>query len=110
MMEIKINKKTERMAIMAISGRITAATAPEIKEQIKKLVSEGWVELILDLSETTFIDSSGLSAFVSGLKQTKENNGKFRLAALNNDVYSIFKITMLDKIFELYPTVDLAIN
>lgn len=111
-MSIEINKKelSANQTVISISGRITAATAPEVKDEIKSLISSGHINLILDLSKTVFIDSSGLSAFVSGLKQVRELEGSFKLACLQSDVQTLFKLTMLDRVFEMYPTLEQALN
>jgi anti-sigma B factor antagonist len=56
----------------------------------------------------SFIDSSGLASLVSGLKLARERGGWLRLAGVNEQVASIFKMTLLDRVFELYPNVDAA--
>jgi anti-sigma B factor antagonist len=111
-MTINISNKilSSSMILFTISGRMNAVTAPEIKEQIKSLLSTGHNEIILDLSGTTFIDSSGLSVIVSALKQTRETGGFLKLAGLQPDVQSIFKLTMLDRVFEMFPNVDSAVK
>ena len=111
-MTIEINQKefSKRLAVLSIAGRITAATAPEVKNGISSLISTGHIDLVLDLSKTTFIDSSGLSAIVSGLKRVREVAGSLKLACLQGDVRSIFKLTMLDRVFEMYSTVEAAIE
>jgi anti-sigma B factor antagonist len=108
--DIKKNEKSGRVAVLSISGRLTAATAPEVKQEIKSLISTGHIDLILNMENTEFIDSSGLSAIVSGLKQVRELQGSLKLASLKTEVQSIFKLTMLDRVFEIYPTVESALE
>lgn len=108
--EIAKTELSSHTIVLSISGRITAATAPDVKDQIKSVLSAGHINLVLDLSKTTFIDSSGLSAIVSALKQTREGEGTLKLACLLPEVQSIFKLTMLDRIFEMYPTLEAAVN
>jgi|WetSurMetagenome_2_1015567.scaffolds.fasta_scaffold541326_1 anti-sigma B factor antagonist len=107
--EIKTKEISGNEAIISISGRLTAATAQEVKNQIKSLISTSHINLILDLGKTVFIDSSGLSAFVSGLKQVRELGGSFKLACLQSDVLTLFRLTMLDRVFEMYPTLEQAL-
>ena len=108
--EIKNTELSNRLTVLSISGRITALTAPDVKNQVRSLVSNGLIDMIFDLKETVFIDSSGLSAIVSALKQAREAGGALKLAGLQSDVQTIFKITMLDRVFEMYPTVEAAIE
>ena len=67
------------------------------------------MELVCDLTEVGFLDSSGLSALVSGLKAARERGGFLKLAGLNEQVAKIFKLTMLDRVFELHPSVEAAL-
>lgn len=105
-----IKPLTSRTAILTLKDRMTAANAPILKEQIKKLIASGIVELIFDLGQVTFLDSSGLAVLVSALKATHEKNGWVRLSGMNPQVQSIFQMTMLDRVFEIYPDVESALQ
>lgn len=102
----QVQSLSPRRAILAFEGRMTAVNAPALKEQIKALVASGVVELIFDLSQVTFLDSSGLAVLVSALKATHEHDGWVRLVGMNPQVQSIFQMTMLDRVFGIFP--DLA--
>ena len=110
-MEIGLNvtKISDRQVVIAAKGRMNAVTAPAMKARIQELVASGHVEIVCDLANVTFLDSSGLSALVSGLKATRENGGYLKLARPNEQVAKIFKLTMLDRVFELYPSVEAAL-
>jgi len=56
------------------------------------------------------MDSSGLAALVSALKATREGGGWVRLANLTAQVQSVFKLTMLDKVFDMFPSVEAAMS
>ena len=105
---LSVRAVSERRAVLGIKGRLNAVTAPAAKARIQELVGKGQVELVCDLTEVSFLDSSGLSALVSGLKATRERGGFLKLAGLNEQVAKIFKLTMLDRVFELYPSVEAA--
>jgi anti-sigma B factor antagonist len=95
--------------VLSVKGRLDAVAAPAVKAQIRDLVGEGHVELVCDLTQVGFLDSSGSSALVSGLEVARERGGFLRLAGLNEDVAGVFRSTMLDRVLELYPTVDAAL-
>jgi anti-sigma B factor antagonist len=97
-----------KQVLLAVSGRVTAVSVGDLRARTKALVAEGRTEIILDLSDVSFMDSSGLAALVSGLKATREAGGWFRVAGVTENVRSVFSLTMLDKVFELYPDVDSA--
>lgn len=109
-MELEFSESTlsEKSVLLNIVGRLNATSTQKLKTHLKQLVDGNKVELILDMSAVSFIDSSGLAALVSGLKHAREHGGWLKLAAVNQQVASIFKMTLLDRVFELYPTVEEA--
>jgi anti-sigma B factor antagonist len=103
-MELQITQEllSGECAMVKLSGRLNAVTALELKERLKGLVEEGYVQLVVDLADVPFIDSSGLAALVSGLKATRQANGALKLAGLNEQARTVFRITRLERVFELY--------
>ncbi len=99
-----------RRVLITCAGRLNAASAPALKARMHELVSHGHVELVCDLSAVSFLDSSGLAALVSGLKSTREAGGWIKLAGMNLQVRSIFTLTRLERVFELYPNVEAALS
>ena len=89
--------------VIRMAGRLNAASSPETKARLKGLAGEGPKHLLLDLSELSFIDSSGLSALVAGYKAAVEAGGNLKLACLDPQVREVFALTHLDRVFETYP-------
>jgi anti-sigma B factor antagonist len=100
----------ESTAVIRLTGLLNAHTAPSLKEQIGALINEGNSQLVLDLSLVDFIDSSGLAALVSGMKRTRTVDGKLHLVGAKDNVLDVFKLTMLDKVFNFFPTLEAAIQ
>ena len=75
----------------------------EFRTKINKLIEEGNKDFIFDFSECTFIDSTGLGALVSIYKKCAEKGGSIKLKALNPEVEKLFKLTRLDKVFQICP-------
>lgn len=86
-----------------VLGRLDAVTAPQLKARLKALVAEGHRQLVVDLVDVSFIDSSGLSALVSGFKAAREVGGTLKLAGLNEQTRMAFQLSRLDRVFEFYP-------
>ncbi|HTP24453.1 MAG TPA: STAS domain-containing protein [Anaeromyxobacteraceae bacterium] len=108
-LELSVKNFSDRKAVLSVKGRVNAMTAPALKGRIREVVEEGRTEIVCDLTEVGFLDSSGLSALVSGLKATHERGGFLKLAGLNARVAIVFKLTMLDRVFDLYPSVEAAL-
>ncbi len=106
---LTVSGLTERRAVIAAKGRINAVTSPAMRTKIRELVEDGRVEIVCDLTEVGFLDSAGLSSLVSGLKATRERGGYLKLVGLNEQVARVFKLTMLDRVFEVFPSVEAAL-
>lgn len=96
--------------VLVVEGRLNAQTANELKKRIKQLIAMQYIHLVLDLTGVLFIDSSGLSTIVVGLKATHEKDGSIKLVGLNSRTKQVFELTRLDKVFEFYPDVDSALS
>ena len=97
-------------AVLLGKGRLDASTATQLKNAVHALVDNGTRELVLDLSETIFIDSSGLSALVSALKRLNSLHGTLILAAPQAQARVTLRLTMLDKILPIFPTLESALK
>jgi anti-sigma B factor antagonist len=88
---------------------LNAHTAPSLKQRISSIIDAGNNSLILDLTKVEFIDSSGLAALVSGLKKAHAENGTLAVAGARPNVLEVFKLTLLDRVFNIYPDVNSAV-
>jgi len=109
-MDISVRDNDDGSVVVSVSGRLNAPTAPEFKASLGELIRGGSARVVVDFSATEFIDSSGLSALVSGLKMAREAGGFLRLVGLNAQTAMVFKITLLDRVFESFGTVDAALK
>lgn len=75
----------------------------EFRIKTNSLIDEGSRNFIFNFSNCTFIDSTGLGALVSIYKKCAEKGGSIKLKALNSEVEKLFKLTRLDKVFEICP-------
>jgi len=108
--EIKKDKKGEDVIIFKLVGDLDAFSSREFKPVMIDFVERGYKNYIVDLSETPFIDSSGLVSLISLLKRAKMLGGYMKIAGAREEIKEIFNITGLDKVFEFYDSVDEALN
>jgi anti-sigma B factor antagonist len=90
--------------------RLDAHNSAELKLEFQKLFAAGSQNLLVDLKDVRFIDSSGLGALVSGFKNATTSQGNLRLAALQPQVKSMFELTRLHRVFDIYQTVADALE
>ena len=95
--------------IASIAGAaIDAAVARAFKEAMRDMIEDGPPVVILDLGQVTFIDSSGLGAVVATLKLLLPDRS-LTLAGLTPSVDRVFRLTRMDSVFPLFPTLDAAL-
>jgi anti-anti-sigma factor len=109
-MDITVEHPKPGMAIARLTGRLDIASAADVKRQFGATVTDGGAQLVVDLQGVTYIDSSGLSALVSGLRTARQAGGDLRIAEAGDQPSALFVLTSLDQVFRLYPTVEEALR
>ncbi|MDX1439689.1 MAG: STAS domain-containing protein [Rubricoccaceae bacterium] len=83
---------------------------PGFRKEIEGLISEGKCNLVLDLSSTTLMDSSGIGLLIESATKLRENGGDLRIAELESKMRNLFLMTrLLGDVFELYDSVEDAV-
>jgi anti-sigma B factor antagonist len=90
--------------VIALSGEVDLYTAPEFKQQLLDVIGRGGKEVVVDLTDTTFIDSTTLGVLVGGVKRLRPNGGQLTLVCSDRNITKIFEITGLNKVFPIYET------
>jgi anti-sigma B factor antagonist len=107
-MEISTEEQ-KQVSVIAVSGRVDSATAPELENSLKKLVESEKTQIVLDLKNVEYMSSAGLRAMVSTLKAVKRVNGDLRLASPSPRVEEVLRLAGLTSIFSIHPTRDEAV-
>jgi anti-sigma B factor antagonist len=96
--------------VISLAGEVDLYTAPEFKQQLLEVIGQGGKQVIVDFSNTTFIDSTTLGVLVGGVKRLRTNDGQLSLVCSDRNITKIFEITGLDRVFTIYPTRDEAVS
>jgi anti-sigma B factor antagonist len=96
--------------VISLKGEVDLYTAPDFKQQLLEVIGQGGREVIVDFSDTTFIDSTTLGVLVGGVKRLRTNDGQLSLVCNDRNITKIFEITGLDRVFTIYPTRDEAVS
>ena len=90
-----------RTHIVAVRGEIDLFTAPEFKQRLAAAIDAGRSRVIVDLTETTFIDSSSLGVLIAAHKRLKLKEGTLVIVCDGPAILNTFKVTGLESVFEL---------
>jgi anti-sigma B factor antagonist len=95
--------------VVSLGGEVDLYTAPELKQELHRLVGEGAKRLVVDMTDTTFIDSTTLGVLLSVVKRVRPEGGAVVLVCADRNVKRIFEITLLDRVFVIVDTRDEAL-
>lgn len=94
--------------VVSPHGEIDFATGPQLKDAITGLLVNGEVNLVIDLLDVDFIESTGLGALIGGRRRAHALKGSLVLVCSEAQMLKIFRITGLDKVFTIRRTVEAA--
>ncbi len=88
--------------VIGIRGEIHVTTAPRFAEHLTQAIERGKTAIVLDMSGVEFIDSTGLSVLLNGLRLLNQRRGHLALVCTNPTVLRLFQITNLDSTFDIF--------
>lgn len=92
------------VTVCYLSGEININTSPDLRKVFDDLTAKKTLKVVLDLGGVNYIDSSGLATLIEVLRRMKKYNGRLRLCNLSEKIRSLFEITKLTKLFEMFNT------
>lgn len=109
-MKIKIETIDGITVLFIKEDRLDANNSEDLKKELQQQFAADTKNMIIDLTEIHFIDSSGLGALVSGYKNASTIHGSLKLTNLQSQVKSMFELTRLHRVFDIFTTVDEAVQ
>jgi len=108
--DIKTEQLGDDAYVISLAGEVDLYTAPEFKQQLLEVIAQGAMSVVVDLTDTTFIDSTTLGVLVGGVKRLRTNDGQLSLVCSDRNIAKIFEITGLDRVFTIHSTRDEAVG
>ena len=99
-----------KVMVVEVPIRLEAGISNAFRNMINELVDKGKYQLVMDMTRTEFMDSSGLGALVSRIAATRSNNGDVRIAAPSPFIINLLQITHLDQVFKCFEDLESAIK
>lgn len=98
-----------RSNVIPLKGEIDLHISPTVTTALNEVIDNKPERLVVDLSEVSYIDSAGLAALIQAMQKVEGYGGKFMLSGLQESVRSIFEISRLDQVFQIFPDANAAL-
>ena len=107
---VSTERVDDQIAVIDLKGEVDLYTAPEFKQHLLKQIEDGVLRIIVDFSDTTFIDSTTLGVLVGGVKRLRPVGGQLVLVCSDRNIIKIFEITGLHRVFDIHGSLEDALE
>jgi anti-sigma B factor antagonist len=101
--------RPESVNVLPLEGEIDLHVSPGVAQSLAGVAAKRPAHIVVDLTEVTFVDSSGLAVLIHGMQDVQGYGGKFAIVGLQENIRPIFEIARLDQVFQIFPTVEDAL-
>ena len=108
-MHYTLDKKEKYAVLKLHDQKLNTLISAELKSELLILNSQGYINILLDLTDTNYCDSSGLSAILVGNRICRNANGNFIVTEISEPVKKLISISQLDSVLTIIPTLDDAL-
>ncbi len=109
-MHYSFREENDVLVVNIKEKRATVEFAGVLKQELMEKIEGQYKNVVINLSDTDFVDSSFLGTLVAGLKKATMHNGDLKIVGLQPPVKAMFELTRLYKIFDIFDTVEEAIK
>ncbi len=103
-------RRDQGITLIVLSGRFDAGVVASFKEYMEQFSMAGPEFFVVDMTEVNYIDSGGLGCLVSFLRKVRQVEGDIKIAMVSDKVRSVFELTRLHRIFEMYDDTKVAVK
>jgi anti-sigma B factor antagonist len=100
----------DQIQLFGLGGTLDIATSPTLRAALLEAADRAKHEIVVDLTQLEFLDSTGLGALIGAHKRAAEHGGSVRLVAHEGQILRLLRITGLLDVFSVYPSVDAALG
>jgi len=103
------DESLDAVRVISVRGEIHLSTAPEFSQRLTSAIEAGHTRIVLDFTAVEFIDSTGLSVLLNGLRRLSQLDGRLAIVCANPTVLRLFAVTRLDSTFDIFADRESAI-
>ncbi|MGQ9653057.1 MAG: STAS domain-containing protein [Thermodesulfobacteriota bacterium] len=109
-MKVDVQEPMPRVYVVVPHGDVDMGSSPDVRKALAPLFQKGTVQVIVDLSQVPYMDSSGIATLIEGFQRSQKGAIRFTLAGMNPSVEAAFDLAHLKDVFEVVPGVDVALG
>ena len=98
------------MMVLTPVGRLDITTAWQFRLKLQECISKHSPHVVVNLGQVNFIDSSGLTSLLAGMREADKISGSFRICNVHAEAKLVFEVTMMDTVFEIFDTEEKVLN
>jgi anti-sigma B factor antagonist len=91
----------DAIVVIGLKGEVDLYTCPELKQELLRVINDGATTIVVDLTETTFIDSTGLGVLIRGVERLKTEGGRLAVVCVDPNMVKVFEVTGLNRVFSI---------
>ncbi len=99
-----------KVIVLTPVGRLDITTAWQFRLTLQECISKQSRHVVVNLGQVNFIDSSGLTSLVAGMRDADKVRGSFRICNVHPEARLVFEVTMMDSVFEIFSTQEEALE
>ena len=104
-------KEIEEVVILTLEGEMVGGPdATLLTEKLRELIGEDKKQIIVDMGNVNYMNSSGLGILIGGLTTVRNNGGDLKLIRLAKRLQDLIRITKMDRVFDVFETEEEAIG
>ena len=108
-MTVKVETVKSAVKMISVDGRLDQSQNSELEQTLMELLDTGQNRLLVDLSQTSYINSGGLRTLVTAWRKARQQKGNLVLSGLNERLQEVFSMVGFDNVFQIFPTTVEAI-
>lgn len=98
------------IVVFSPSGRLDITTAWQFRTKLQECIAKQSNHVVVNLGQVNFIDSSGLTSLVAGMRDADKASGSFKLCNVHPEAKLVFEVTMMDSVFEIFDSEEEALS
>jgi anti-sigma B factor antagonist len=104
------HRKVEELNVLELDGELDAHTAPQLEDQLKKLIDENQYRIIVNCDELDYIASAGLGVFMAYIEDIRSLGGDIKLTNMNEKVYNVFDLLGFPALYDILESEQQAVK